>query len=38
MDKVTSMLIPAGFAVTGITLLVKGIDDLSWGKNRKEGF
>ena len=37
-DKVTSMLIPAGFAVTGITLLVKGIDDLSWGKNRKEGF
>lgn len=38
MDKVTSMLIPAAFAVTGITLLVKGIDDLSWGKNRKEGF
>jgi len=26
------------FAATGLTLLVKGIDNLSWGKNRKEGF
>jgi len=26
------------FAATGLTLLVKGVDDLSWGKNRKEGF
>lgn len=34
----TSMIIPMGFAAAGITLLVKGIDDLSWGKNRKEGF
>ena len=32
------MIIPMGFAAAGITLLVKGIDDLSWGKNRKEGF
>ena len=37
-DTVTSMIIPVGFAAAGITLLVKGIDDLSWGKNRKEGF
>ena len=37
-DTVTSMIIPMGFAAAGITLLVKGIDDLSWGKNRKEGF
>ena len=37
-DTVTSMIIPMGFAAAGLTLLVKGIDDLSWGKNRKEGF
>jgi hypothetical protein len=32
------MVIPLGFAAAGITLLAKGIDNLSWGKNRKEGF
>lgn len=37
-DTVTSMIIPMGFAAAGLTLLVKGIDDLRWGKNRKEGF
>ena len=37
-DTVTSMVIPLGFAAAGITLLAKGIDNLSWGKNRKEGF
>lgn len=37
-DTVTSMIIPMGFAAAGITLLVRGIDNLSWGKNRKEGF
>ena len=34
----TSMIIPMGFTAAGITLLVRGIDNLSWGKNRKEGF
>ena len=33
-----SLVCLMGFAAAGITLLVKGIDDLSWGKNRKEGF
>ena len=37
-DKITSVVIPMGFAVASLGLLVKGIDDLSWGKNRKEGF
>jgi hypothetical protein len=32
------VVIPMGFAVASLGLLVKGIDDLSWGKNRKEGF
>jgi len=37
-DTVTSMVIPLAFAATGVTLLVKGLDDLSYGKNKKEGF
>ena len=37
-DTVTSMVIPLAFAATGATLLVKGLDDLSYGKNKKEGF
>ena len=37
-DKLTSVVIPMAFAVTSMGLLVKGLDDLSWGKNRKEGF
>jgi hypothetical protein len=37
-DKLTSVVIPMAFAATGMALLVKGLDDLSWGKNRKEGF
>jgi len=27
-----------GFTVAALGLLTKGLDDLSWGKNRKEGF
>jgi len=27
-----------GFTVAAFGLLYKGLDDLSWGKNRKEGF
>ena len=37
-DKLTSVVIPLAFAATGTALLVKGLDDLAWGKNRKEGF
>ena len=32
------MVIPLAFAATGVTMLVKGLDDLSYGKNKKEGF
>ncbi|ACO66958.1 predicted protein [Micromonas commoda] len=38
MDKITSVVIPLGFTVAAMGLLTKGLDDLSWGKNRKEGF
>ena len=37
-DKITSVVIPMGFTVAAFGLLYKGLDDLSWGKNRKEGF
>lgn len=37
-DKITSVVIPMGFTVAALGLLTKGLDDLSWGKNRKEGF
>lgn len=37
-DKITSVVIPLGFTVAAMGLLTKGLDDLSWGKNRKEGF
>jgi hypothetical protein len=32
------VVIPLGFTVAALGLLTKGLDDLSWGKNRKEGF
>jgi hypothetical protein len=37
-DKLTSVAIPLAFTVASVGLLAKGIDDLRWGKNRKDGF
>lgn len=37
-DKLTSVAIPVAASVAMMGLIVKGIDDLRYGKNRKEGF
>ena len=37
-DKLTSVAIPLTLAGVATGLLVKGLDDLYHGKNRKEGF
>ena len=37
-DKITSVAIPMAFGVVGAAMLAMGLDDLRWGKNRKEGF